>query len=66
MAINETDMIKNVDEEMEAIRYQGDKIQRKYSKFSGFEFEQKMKQALYQKGFSFDLIEKYLQEIEKS
>jgi regulatory protein len=66
MAINETDMIKNVDEEMEAIRYQGDKIQRKYSKFSGFEFEQKLKQALYQKGFSFDLIEKYLQEIEKS
>lgn len=66
IAVNEKDMKKDVDEEMEAIRFQGEKAYRKYSQFSGFEFEQKMKQALYRKGFSFDLIEKFLNEKEKS
>ncbi|WP_423801297.1 recombination regulator RecX [Neobacillus sp. SAB-20_R2A] len=49
--------------ELEAIRYQGEKAVRKYSQYSGFEFEQKMKQALYRKGFSMELIEKYLSEL---
>jgi regulatory protein len=65
-AVHEAANHKNVDEEMEAIRYQGDKIQRKYRQFSGYEYHQKLKQALYQKGFSMDVIEKYLEEIEKS
>lgn len=66
IALNETDVHKEADEEMEAIRYQGEKVHRKYSKFSGFEYEQKMKQALYRKGFSMDVIERFLAEIEKS
>jgi regulatory protein len=63
IAENEADLTKDSAEEMDAIRYQGEKIQRKYSKFEGFEYQQKMKQALYQKGFPFDLIEKYLAEV---
>lgn len=60
----------NVDEEEDelgAIRFQGEKLNRKYHQLTGFEYEQKMKQALYRKGFSFDLIGKYLSdEKEKS
>ncbi|MED4206552.1 recombination regulator RecX [Neobacillus mesonae] len=54
------------DEELDAIRYQGEKVHRKYAQYTGFEYEQKMKQALYRKGFSIELIEKYLSEQEKS
>ncbi len=64
MAINELKLSKDEEEEMEAVRYQGEKILRKYNKYSGFELEQKVKQALYQKGFSFDLIDKFLAENE--
>lgn len=66
LALNEAETDKEQDEEMEAIRYQGEKADRKYSKFNGTEYRQKMKQALYRKGFSMDLIDKYLEEIEKS
>ena len=66
IAVNEVCMNNEEDEEMGAVRFQGEKANRKYSKYSGFEYEQKMKQALYRKGFSMDLIEKFLAEIEKS
>ncbi len=49
------------DDELESLRYQAEKLERKYSKYNGYEYEQKMKQALYRKGFSFDLITKYLE-----
>jgi regulatory protein len=65
IAISETEE-ENVDEEMEAIRFQGEKALRKYGQLSGYEFQQKMKQTLYRKGFAMDLIEKYLGEIEDS
>jgi regulatory protein len=63
IAENEAELSKDTDEEMDAIRYQGEKLQRKYSKFEGFEYKQKIKQALYQKGFPFELIERYLAEV---
>lgn len=66
IALAEADEHKDVNEEMDAIRYQGEKIQRKYRQFSGYEYEMKVKQALYRKGFSMDVIEKYVEEIEKS
>lgn len=66
LALNEAEMDKELDEEMEAIKYQGEKAHRKYSKYSGFEYEQKMKQALYRKGFTMELIEEYLAEADKS
>ncbi|MFJ7724926.1 recombination regulator RecX [Neobacillus sp. NPDC097160] len=66
IAMNETEVSKEADEEMDAIRYQGEKAHRKFSQFDGFEYQQKMKQALYRKGFSMDLIERFLMEIENS
>ena len=66
LALNEAEIEKEEDEEMAAIKYQGEKAQRKYNKYSGFEYIQKMKEALYRKGFSMDLIEKYLEESKKS
>ncbi|MGJ7911585.1 recombination regulator RecX [Neobacillus sp. LXY-1] len=65
LALRETED-SNKDEEFEAIRYQGEKIQRKYSGYSGFEYEQKVKQALYRKGFPIELIERYLSESKES
>lgn len=66
IAIKEANVPKQDDEEMEAIRFQGEKAHRKYSKFDRFEYQQKMKQTLYRKGFSMDLIEQYLAEKENS
>ncbi|MEZ2715695.1 recombination regulator RecX [Niallia circulans] len=51
-------------DELETVRIHGEKARRKFSKFTGYEFKQKMKQFLYRKGFSMDLIEQYLDEIE--
>ncbi|MED3623758.1 recombination regulator RecX [Neobacillus thermocopriae] len=66
IVIDDMDRHKEEDEEMEAIRYQGEKALRKLSKYDGYEWKQRMKQTLYRKGFSMELIEKYLSEQEKS
>ncbi|GKU85241.1 recombination regulator RecX [Niallia sp. NCCP-28] len=50
-------------EESEALRIQGEKAKRKYSKYEGFEYKQKMKQYLYRKGFTVELIDQYFEEI---
>lgn len=60
------DFDKGEDVELEALRKQGDKLLGKYSRYSGYEFTQKMKQALYRKGFSLDLIEQYLANIQEN
>lgn len=52
--------IEDEGEEWEALLYQGEKAKRKYKKYVGYEYEQKMKNFLYRKGFSLELIEKYL------
>ncbi|MBT2658963.1 recombination regulator RecX [Bacillus sp. ISL-18] len=62
IAFNEVEVPKEVDEEMEAVRFQGEKVHRKYSHLEGFEYQQKIKQALYRKGFTMDLIERFLAE----
>ena len=49
------------DEQWEALVYQADKAHRKYQKFDGAAYKQKMKQALYRKGFSIEQIERYLE-----
>ncbi|MGG3562839.1 recombination regulator RecX [Neobacillus rhizosphaerae] len=64
IAVNETEVEKEDDVEMEAVRFQGEKAHRKYAHLSGYEYQQKMKQALYRKGFSMDNIERFLSEIE--
>nr|WP_295971349.1 recombination regulator RecX [uncultured Bacillus sp.] len=46
--------------EFEALKYQAQKLHRKYEKESGYDYERKMKQALFRKGFSLEQIEAYL------
>lgn len=66
IAINETELDSDEDE-LNAIRFQGEKVLRKYHALTGFEYKQKIKQTLFRKGFSLEIIEKYLEEqIEKS
>ncbi|MCP8617960.1 recombination regulator RecX [Salirhabdus salicampi] len=50
------------DMDIQAIQRQGDKLVMKYErKFSGFQLKQKVKEGLYRKGFSMELIDQYLQ-----
>ncbi|RQW22024.1 recombination regulator RecX [Bacillus sp. C1-1] len=55
---------KNNEEEREALAYQGEKLFRTYKKryTEPFELKQKMIQALYRKGFSFDDCKAYVDE----
>lgn len=62
LAMDEIDFKKDESEEWNAIVVQGEKAHRKLQKYSGYEYEQKMKQTLYRKGFPIELIEKFLQE----
>ncbi|PKG22023.1 recombination regulator RecX [Niallia nealsonii] len=55
--------VDEMTEELEALRIQGEKAKRKYSKYEGFEYKQKMKQYLYRKGFAVELIDQYFEEI---
>ncbi len=70
LAVSEAAQDGKTEDQFEAIRYQGEKLCRKYSHLNGFEFDQKMKQALYRKGFTFDVIEEYVsrlkEELDKS
>ncbi|MFC0557512.1 recombination regulator RecX [Halalkalibacter alkalisediminis] len=66
-ALKEVDMSNDNEEEWESICFQGEKAKRKFAnKYSGWEFNQRIKQALYQKGFSLDLIERYIEETEET
>ena len=64
-AIAEIQMDKAEDEEMHALRTQAEKAHRKYGKLAGYEYEQKMKQTLFRKGFAFELIEQVLDEFKE-
>ncbi|MFC4556826.1 recombination regulator RecX [Virgibacillus kekensis] len=61
--INEARYEKDDDVEWDALYVQGEKLLRKNrKKYEGFELRQKMKEALYRKGFAIDLINKFLDE----
>jgi len=55
---------KDEQEEWDSLCYQAEKIIRRYRAYEGFLFQQKVKQALFRKGFSLELIERYLNELE--
>ncbi|MDF0725914.1 recombination regulator RecX [Cytobacillus sp. S13-E01] len=59
----ETEAEAEVDEEWEALEYQGRKAHNRFNNYNGREYEQKMKQALFRKGFSLDLISKYIEKV---
>jgi regulatory protein len=63
-AVGSINFEKEDHEEMEVLRKQGEKLLTKYQRYPRFEFLQKMRQALYRKGFSLELIEQYLSEIQ--
>ncbi|MEH6941902.1 recombination regulator RecX [Bacillus sp. JJ722] len=64
-ALNNIQISQDDEQEWNSIKINGDKALRRYSKYTGYEFEQKMKSALYRKGFSIELIERYLEEIQQ-
>lgn len=64
-ALEETEVEKEEDSEMDALRYQGEKLHNKHARLSGREYRQKMKMALYRKGFPMDLIDEFIAEKER-
>lgn len=65
IAVEEAEFEEDDDGELDAIRYQGEKAHRKYEKLQGYEYKQKMKQALFRKGFPIELIDRFLEEKEE-
>ncbi|WP_079505753.1 recombination regulator RecX [Mesobacillus jeotgali] len=63
-ALDETEIEKEDDAEMDALRMQGEKLYNKYSKLPERECRQKLKMALYRKGFPMDMIDKFILEKE--
>ncbi len=63
IAMEEAPTEKDTNEEWEALRHHGMKAHCKYEKLDGWEYEQKMKQALFRKGFDISLIDKLIEHI---
>ncbi|GIN57855.1 recombination regulator RecX [Lederbergia ruris] len=64
IAIEEIEYEKEAEEEWDSLLKHGEKAQRKYQHLEGFEYRQKMKQALFRKGFELDMIDRFLDEKE--
>ncbi|KMJ57380.1 recombinase RecX [Bacillus sp. LL01] len=64
VAIEEAELEVDTSEEWEAVVKQAEKYHRKYAKLDHYEYKMKMKGALYRKGFSMDLIDRWLEENE--
>lgn len=59
--LDEWNETKDTSAEMEAVKYQGDRLWRRHSnKLKGSQLHQKVKQGLYQRGFKRELIEKFI------
>ncbi|WP_026679113.1 recombination regulator RecX [Fictibacillus gelatini] len=59
-ALREVSFSSSEEEERDALIHQARKAHRKYKKYAGFDYERRMKQYLYAKGFSFSLIEEIM------
>lgn len=60
------DTERDSDEQWDALYHQGKKAHRRLSsKYEGYEYEQKMKQTLYRKGFPVEKIERLLDELKE-
>jgi len=60
-ALKEADFGREEEDELDAIRIQGDKAHRKHSKLNGYAYVRKMKETLFRKGFPIELIDRYLE-----
>lgn len=61
IALEESETDKDHEAQWEALLFQGEKAHKKYQKYDGFVYKQKMKQALYRKGFSIEEIDEFLE-----
>ena len=61
-ALDETQVEKEEDDEMDALKVQGEKLHNKYSKLPDREYRQKLKMALYRKGFPMEMIDEFITE----
>ncbi|KAB7704141.1 recombination regulator RecX [Bacillus aerolatus] len=64
-ALAESKPEEDEEEQLEALMHQAEKAHRRYSKFSGGEYKQKMKQTLYRKGFSISDIERAIEKLQE-
>jgi regulatory protein len=62
-ALDEMEWTEDEEEQREALLYQARKYHQKYRKFEGYIYENKMKQALYRKGFAIEAIDDILEEL---
>lgn len=63
-ALEDVTVEKDEDEQWTSLSHHAEKLQRRYRNYEGFEYTQKMKQALYRKGFPIELIDRYLKDSE--
>jgi regulatory protein len=64
--LDQIELDREEDEWTVLIDQQGEKVWRKYStKFTGFQLYQKVKQALYQKGFPIEIINEFIEQKEQ-
>lgn len=63
ITLQEVKIENESDEEWEAVLYQGQKYHEKYKKHDNWTYAMKMKQSLYRKGFSMELIERVINEL---
>ncbi|WP_050614054.1 recombination regulator RecX [Bacillus testis] len=61
-ASNKVDLNQDEKAEWESLVKNAEKAGRRLQKYSGYEFEQRLKSALYRKGFPLELIDRYLEE----
>lgn len=55
---------KNSEDEREILRIHAEKAHRRYKKYTGFDYTRRMKQYLYSKGFSMELINEIIEEMQ--
>ncbi|MFJ5622672.1 recombination regulator RecX [Peribacillus loiseleuriae] len=65
IALQEVTLEKDDDEEWRSLMFQAEKIKRRYQGYTGYEYEQRMKQALFRKGFAIEMIDRYLSDEEQ-
>jgi regulatory protein len=62
LALEDVKIEKDEEEEWDSLCFHAEKVVRRYRAYEGYLFQQKVKQALFRKGFSMDLINRYLTE----
>ena len=66
IAMEEIVYEKDDEEEWQTLVVEGERAQRRYRKYTGYDYERRMKQALFGKGFPMELINRFLTEADES